>query len=119
MENDNNEIDNIPNRVEATLYFKAKDYPKEIIGLITFIDDGHLYCINNIGNKQLMLGKDRSHEFGKLIDELIRVDNLAGFRKVELNVNSYKEDPTPESIRINKLKDSVEPIAKPRIKIKP
>lgn len=119
MEKDYNEAINIPDRVEATLYFKEKYYPKEIIGLITFIDNGHLYCINNIGNKQMMLGKDRALEFDKLIETLILSDNLAGFKKVELNVSNYKEDITQESIRISNLKDSAESITKSRIKFKP
>lgn len=109
------ENNNIQNIVEATVYFKQKNdhSPDKTVALVTFIDNGHLYTINNLGNKQIMLGKDKSSEFENLISVLKLVNNAEGFDKVNLDTSKYKEDETPESIRLKKNIDN-----SPRTKIK-
>lgn len=109
---ENNENSNI---VEATVHWKNKNNqsPDKVIVLTTFIDNGHLYSINNMGNKQIMLGQDKSSEFENLISVLKLVNNAEGFDRVRLDTSNYKEDETPESIRLKKTIDN-----SPRSKLK-
>lgn len=110
MENNKNS-----NIVEATVYWKNKNNHStdKVIVLTTFIENGHLYSINNMNNKQIMLGQDKSSEFENLISVLKLVNNAEGFDKVNLDTSKYKEDETPESIRLKKNIDN-----SPRTKIK-
>lgn len=106
------------NIVEATVYLKNKNNhsTNQKIIFTTFIDNGHLYVINNIGNKQILLGKDKSSEFESLITALKIEHNIDGFEKVKIDASKYKEDETIESIR---LKKSIDTNQRPKIKNKP
>lgn len=106
------------NIVEATVYWKNKNNEStdKVIVLTTFIDDGHLYSINNLGNKQIMIGKDKASEFENLISILKLTNNAQGFDKVRIDTSKYSEDETQESIRLKKIKDEPN---KPKTKFRP
>jgi hypothetical protein len=99
------ENNNTPNVVEATVYLKQKNEhsPDKAVALITFIDNGHLYTINNLGNKQIMLGKDKSAEFEKLVSILKIINNATSFETTRLDTSQYKEDETQESLRLKRV----------------
>jgi len=101
MENNNT----TPNMVEATVYLKQKNdhSPDKVVAFVTFIDNGHLYSINNLGNKQIMLGKDKSAKFENLISILKVVNNATSFETTRLDTSIYKEDETQESLRLKRL----------------
>lgn len=99
------ENNNTPNIVEATVYLKQKNdhSPDKTVALVTFIDNGHLYTINNLGNKQIMLGKDKSAEFENLVSILKIVNNATSFETTRLDTSQYKEDETQESLRLKRI----------------
>lgn len=99
------ENNNTPNMVEATVYLKQKNEHSadKVVALVTFIDNGHLYTINNLGNKQIMLGKDKSAEFENLVSILKVVNNATSFETTRLDTSQYKEDETQESLRLKRI----------------
>lgn len=107
------------NIVEATVHWKLKNKfsNDKVVTFTTFIDNGHLYSINNLGNKQIMLAKDKSSEFENLISVLKMNTLSVGFDKVPLDTSKYMEDETPESIRLKTKKADV--VNHSKIKIRP
>lgn len=80
--------------VSATCHLK-----NDKIVLITFIEDDDLYVINNLGNKQILLGKDKKSEFEDLLLNLKNFHQITSSIEKVIDTNNYKET---ESVRLKK-----------------
>ena len=88
--------------VSATCHLK-----NDKVVLVTFIDEENLFIINNLGNKQLLLGKDKSSEFDTAIASLKEFHQITHSVEKLLDANKYKESETVESVRLKrKIKPS-------------
>jgi hypothetical protein len=88
--------------VSATCHLK-----NDKVVLVTFIEDENLFIVNNLGNKQLLLGKDKSPEFDMAISSLKEFHQVTHSVEKLLDANKYKESETAESVRLKrKIKPS-------------
>lgn len=83
--------------VSATCHLK-----NDKIVLITFIEDEDLYVINNLGNKHILLGKDKKSEFDDLLLNLKNFHQITSSIEKLIDTNNYKETESLESVRLKK-----------------
>lgn len=88
--------------VSATCHLK-----NDKVVLVTFIDEENLFIVNNLGNKQLLLGKDKAAEFDIAIESLKDFHQATHSVEKLIDANKYKESESVESVRLKrKIKPS-------------
>jgi DNA-binding PadR family transcriptional regulator len=87
----------------VTSYFR-----KDKLIFSTFEENENLYIINNLGNKQILLAKDKKDEFESKIKELKEFHKINFEISKIINTKEIKEDESQESLRINR-KNKIKP----------